>query len=737
MHATSVFHRILDSGIPLRSPFFQSMLSFCKRHFPSKAPSVLHAAVSRDVPVCDMMFCTFLGACQKTSPPLLRQALDLYARCGLRSHEVIFGVANICRLSKSPSSALFLVTDAVHSSVEFSERLLSIFAVCCAESQCPQAADTAEQLFDLLRQNVIAPQHNQQLFANLMTALLAQHRFEQAVNALKLMDSIGTPPSWQIYTHVLFMMAKAGRITQAMSLFLRMTSHNVHIDAPVFSTLVSACGRQRDASSIAVLHEYAHAKGWLSLNDFIVSAFVSAYDHCGQLDAAKTVFEARRAVSDPDLVVFHAMVLAYAHHDKFQNAIAMVDQLEAAGQVPIVATYSCLISALANSDNIADASRLFFCASGVHSSMNKSPTFRALIMASGRCHDHSTLRVLLDHAQQHDLLCDDLTVSSFITAYSQSGYLDAAVGLFHGRCSLPDQSHIDTFDAIIEAYCMHGKLANALEALEQMKSCGLSATGRTLASLLMGCSHVGDRDRALCLLSEFKALPLGSLHRASLVDLHGRTGDLDAAERVAVDFAENGVLPWMAMLVACRRHNDLDRAERVFSSIGALALDSRDLASAYTLLMDLYNSAGRFEDVSRLQEEKASKGLRALPDATILHLADRNVQFERAVADSPRSRSAQHDRLIERLNRRSALGPVRASSEPPFAHHSVIRAIADAFDLVPDGEPIRLFKHGRLCDTCHQAIKRISLMYDRHVYVRDATRHHNFACGHCSCNDYW
>ena len=72
-----------------------------------------------------------------------------------------------------------------------------------------------------------------------------------------------------------------------------------------------------------------------------------------------------------------------------------------------------------------------------------------------------------------------------------------------------------------------------------------------------------------------------------------------------------------------------------------------------------------------------------------------------------------------------------------LAHHSEKLAIAFALMNTPEGVPIRIMKNLRICGDCHVAIKYISVIKNREIIIRDASRFHHFKNGKCSCGDYW
>ncbi|CEO98500.1 hypothetical protein PBRA_006614, partial [Plasmodiophora brassicae] len=615
-HAWVVFRRVLDERIDADFRFYTTMMAFCKRYDPGGAVDVMRAAEARGIYISDAMFCSFLAACQSAEPVLLDDALDAYARCGPRTYNVIFGIANICRVAKRPASALFLVADiADNDLVAIDTKLLSIFAACCAEAMFSrQSADTAERLFDLLRLKRLCPPADQRPFSNLIKPLLAQERIDAAMRALDAIDTTGMQPSAFLYTKILSVLAKLDRISDALDLVRKMVARGLPVDTPVLSLLVAACGRASDLAAVQVLYEHAtNLPNDVLRNDFVVSAFVSAFAHCSDLHAAENVFRRRCLVSTPGVTPFNAMIAAYSHH---------------------------------------------------------------------------------------------------------------------------------------------GMLANARQTYDKLKRAGLEPTPPTLASLLAGCSHVGDLDQANAIVDEFQrrgSFPVDGAHMTCLIDLHGRVGNLDEAERIATETAGDDIIAWLTLLSACRKHDDVVRAERAFARIQAIPNASqRHVASAYSLMAVIYGSARRNDDSVRLREEMHRLGLSKTPAKTSLYLPTSGLvafvsEDEKYFKDA--ALKEKHAELVRHLDVHgyapdtSQLVASRFSSAQEarrsLSLHSEVLAIAYGLLHLAAHEPIRLTKNLRVCPDCHETSKRISALYKRDIFTRDASRHHFFRNGQCSCGDYW
>lgn len=244
-------------------------------------------------------------------------------------------------------------------------------------------------------------------------------------------------------------------------------------------------------------------------------------------------------------------------------------------------------------------------------------------------------------------------------------------------------------------------------------------------------------------------------HYGCMVDVLGRAGKLEEAEKFILRFKEPNVVMWLALLSACRFHNDVERAERAAKF--AKELDPQN-AAIYVLLANTYGAARRWADQARIRKEMDDRGIKKIPGRTWMEV---NGSLHTFVA---------HDELHEKKDEIYAelkqLG-VDMKNAGYFPDTSLVfhdlneqdkaahlcshrlqfpcwsndysEKLAIAFGLIstPPGTPLLLTKNLRVCGDCHTATKVISKVRNREIIVRDSHRFHHFKDGKCSCNDYW
>lgn len=745
---------------------FQAMMWFCMRHAPAKAPEVMQAAAASGIQDRPLLI-AFLGACRAASPPMMAEALAAYASSGPGCDDrLLYDLADICRRAGRPCAALSLVSDAIDKNVRFGPGLLSMFAACCAAagSESPDAAAAAaEQLLNVVRSNLAPPPDKPPFFVNVAKALLAHRRFDSAASVLTLMEAHNVPPGIQIYTLILAGLARANRSRQAMAVFHAMVRRGVPVDAPVFTLLVNACGRCRDLDALRSLHAHAYQRPAL-LDDIGACSLMFAYDRCWALDAAERMFLERCAVSAPTTAMLHVMIVAYRRHGRLGVAVDTFERMKASG-VPIPdRTRQNMLCVYSKAGLVDEALDLFRSAT---TNVDTS-AFVMLVQACAR--DRPALADLHRHAMERSLMRQDDVLVAFVSAYQHAGDLPAiqnlqayasgtlfwqhdavrsAFILAYAYCSsidlaerVFDDRRASCLTSMVAAYAQHGLLPEAMGAFRQFTGAGLRPNSNVIGHLLQACARAGALHEAADLVSAHGA-HWAPGHAVHVVDLYGRIGDLDHAERLAAD----DLLSLMTVLAACRSHKDVARAERVLGRIRSTALSPANvLAAAYRIMSDVYASVGRAGDVAQLHDEMRARNLTVVPGRTTVIVDDRAVHFRSGDdAHDPNLRDA-HRRLMKDLEAHGyATDPCTVvSSESPLDARRSVRGhsekLALAFALsapLPAGAPIRLAKTTRVCPDCHDAAKRVSQIYDRDVYLRDERRHHRFRDGQCSCGDVW
>ena len=152
--------------------------------------------------------------------------------------------------------------------------------------------------------------------------------------------------------------------------------------------------------------------------------------------------------------------------------------------------------------------------------------------------------------------------STLISMYAKCGALIRAREVLF---EIPNRDVV-SWNALIAGYAQQGEGEKTLECLKEMEHEGIAPNTVTFRSLLQACSYSGLVDEGQMLftiMSRIYGIIPDLEHHACLVDLFGRAGLLEEAERFVYKMpyrAHDEI--WMTLFSASKLHKDTSLAER-------------------------------------------------------------------------------------------------------------------------------------------------------------------------------
>jgi pentatricopeptide repeat protein len=336
----------------------------------------------------------------------------------------------------------------------------------------------------------------------------------------------------------------------------------------------TACGKDGSLEIAKQLHSQMLNSG-IQLDVQVQNALVSMYGKCGCLEDARAVFEAIPN-NQRDIVAWNAMMTAYEQSGNGKEVLKLFQQLQQEGMIPNQVTWIIVITAC-----------------GKAGSLEIAKQFHNQMLNSG-----IQLNIQLQTA--------------LISMHGKHGCLEDARAVFD---EIPhSQKNIVTWNAMIAVFGSHGLGQQALELFKQLEETGLCPNEITFTALLNALSHSGMVDEGFqyfdSMQTQYSLIPTIE-HQNCMVDLLGRSGQLERAEQFIINQVPNpNMITWMTLLGACRTHGDVERAERIAQH--ALQLDPSD-ASIYVLLFNTYAMAGRHDDAKRVRDLMRTEGVKKVP----------------------------------------------------------------------------------------------------------------------------
>ncbi|EFJ26314.1 hypothetical protein SELMODRAFT_97343 [Selaginella moellendorffii] len=487
-----------------------------------------------------------------------------------------------------------------------------------------------------------------------------------------------------------------------------MQQEGVLPDKICFVATLNACGGALADLRLGKLIHSCVLEAGLESNTVVATALVNMYGKAGCLDEATRVF---RGLERKDLVSWTALMSAYSREDLYREALQLFREMTLHGldgTKPDRSYFAFLLQACATLSAAAE----------------------------GRLAHRRIQECGYDSS-------DGVLGLGIINMYGKCGNLRAAHEVFDGM------SERDTvaWTTIISGYAHHGHSEESLLMFWRMQQDGSKPDGVSLLCVLSVCSHAGlveqGWDFFLDITKEFGVEP-GEKHYGCMIDLLGRSGDLEAAEVMIRRMPfQATAMNWAIFLAACKVHSDTERGKRAAEKV----LELEPVPAAYVSLSNIYAAAGEWDQVDRVRSAMKAMGLQKDPGRSSIEVNSRVHEFW--AGDKSHPRAAEIYGLLESLTRQMEgsgyvpdtklvlLNVSEEQKERLLCFHSEKLAIAFGLLSTPAGSSLRIIKNLRVCGDCHTAAKFVSRIAGREIFMRDSQRFHHFQDGHCSCGDYW
>ncbi|GAV58395.1 PPR domain-containing protein/PPR_1 domain-containing protein/PPR_2 domain-containing protein/PPR_3 domain-containing protein [Cephalotus follicularis] len=427
------------------------------------------------------------------------------------------------------------------------------------------------------------------------------------------------------------------KVDKAVELFEKMTERNV----VSWNTVIAALGQHGRMEEARRLFDRMPQRDVITWTAMIVGLARN-----GRIDEAREVFE---RMPDRNVVSWNAMITGYARNMMLNEAFELFERmterdlpswntmitgfiqngelgraLELFNKMPCknVISWTTMITGYVKGGQSEEALQIFrkmLAADGMR------PNVGTFVSALGACSD---LAGLSEGQQVHQIIGKTVyqdnafVVSALINMYSKCGELGIARKMFGD--GLICQRDLVSWNGMIAAYAHHGCGREAISLFNEMQSLGLKPNDVTYVGLLFACSHSGLVNEGLKCFDELvrdSSIQLREDHYACLVDLCCRAGRV----KEAFDFIGRlGIKPsesvWGALLAGCHVHGDVNIGKVAAKEL----LDAwPENAGTYLLLSNIYASAGRWREATKVRLKMKGKGLKKQPGCSWVEVANK------------------------------------------------------------------------------------------------------------------
>ncbi|OMO82838.1 hypothetical protein COLO4_22801 [Corchorus olitorius] len=554
--------------------------------------------------------------------------------------------------------------------------------------------EVAERLFSEM------PMRDVAAWNSMINGYLKMGRVEEAMNLFSKMPC----PNVISWTAMISGLDYNGRTDEALVLFKKMVGSGVEPSSNTFSCVLTACTNVM-ALPLGVQTHGQIVKLGFSFDEFVCATLLTFYATCKEMADACKVFNEKL---HRNVVIWTALLTGYGLNERHESALMVFGDMIRMGVLPNQSSFTSALNSC----------------SGLEA-LDRGKEFHCIAVKLG-------------------LEADSFVGNSLTVMYSVCGNINDAVAAFRNI----DVKNVVSWNSIIVGCAQHGQALWALILFGQMIRAEVDPDEITFTGLLSACSHSGMLQKGRCFfeyISRYKSSAMKLQHYVCMVDVLGRCGKLDEAEELIENMqVKPNSTVWLALLGACRMHSNLEVAERAAKSI--LDLEPH-CSAAYVLLSNLYASAGKWSDVSRMRVRMKWGGVVKQPGRSWVTL--RGVRHDFVSGDRSHPLSNKIYQKLEWLGGKlKEFGYVPDESfalhdvedeqkQEMLSSHSERLAIAFALVTTAEGSAITVMKNLRVCGDCHRAIKLIAKVVRREIIVRDSTRFHHFRDGNCSCGDYW
>lgn len=401
--------------------------------------------------------------------------------------------------------------------------------------------------------------------------------------------------------------AKTGSTFYAGNLF-RMIEEK---DVISWSCMISCCAHH-DATDRAIsLFDEMIYKG-VEPNSVSVISALQASEACCNLEKGRQIHElAFQKGFELDILVSTALIDMYMICRSPQEAIIVFDRMP--NKDP-VSWFALLCGCVQN--GMAKKSMQIFCdmvASDIQ------PDANVMVKILGACSELGVLQLtscLHSYVIRGGFISNSFVGASLIDCYAKCGSLEEAIKVFE---RLTDKDVI-IWSSMFAGYGIHGQARESIKLFHRMATDSTASPNKvTFLSILAACSHAGFVKEGIeffnIMFNEYQLMP-ESKHYAIIVDLLGRTGELDKA-MCLINQMQSGVGAhvWGALLGACRIHQNAEIGEVAARNL--LRLDP-DHAGYYILLSNVYAVDGKWDHAAELRGSIKEKELKKITGQSVV-----------------------------------------------------------------------------------------------------------------------
>eukprot|EP01018_Ginkgo_biloba_P016631 Gb_04844 [translate_table: standard] len=319
-------------------------------------------------------------------------------------------------------------------------------------------------------------------------------------------------------------------------------------------SVISACAHLGNLRQGKWAHNYMLRSGFES-NVFVETALIDMYAKCGSVEIARQVFD---RMPHRNVVSWNAMIAGYVQKEYANEALTLFNEMQLTEIKPNSVTMLSLLSACSYMQDIEQCMWVhdYIIRSRLESEVSVG---NSLVATYAKCGNLEFARQLFDKMSKRDVV----SWTAMIAAYSQNGYANEALTLFHKM-----QQEKVTPDSV------------------------------TMVSALMACANLGALQQGKwihdnIIRSGFESdLSVAN----SLVAMYGKCGRLEIARHMFDKMSKRDVVSWTAMIAGYVQNGYANEALVLFNK-----LQMEDITPDSVIIVNVLSACS---NVAALQQGK-------------------------------------------------------------------------------------------------------------------------------------
>ncbi|XP_050388154.1 pentatricopeptide repeat-containing protein At1g18485 isoform X2 [Argentina anserina] len=387
------------------------------------------------------------------------------------------------------------------------------------------------------------------------------------------------------------------------------------------------------------LHGFSVKMG-IESDVFIGNSLIDMYAKSGhQVEASNVFWE----MDERNIVSWNAMIANFAQNRLELEAIGLVRQMQAHGEIPNSVTITNLLPACARlgslcigkeihartirtgsasdlfvsnalTDMYAKCGRLIFARNVFNISLRDEVSYNTLIIGYSQTTDCSESLSLFSDMKLVGMMHDIVSFVGVISACANLTAIKQGKEIHGSVIRKHFDSHLFVANSLLDFYTKSGRIDLATKVFDRISNKDVASWNTMILGhgmlVLSSCSHGGLVEKGKRYFEGMLARNIvpEQKHYACMVDLLGRAGLMDETVELIKGMP---IVPdaniWGSLLGACRIHGNIELANWAADHLFKLKPDH---CGYYILLSNMLAEAGRWEDVKRVRELMKSRGLK-------------------------------------------------------------------------------------------------------------------------------